>query len=201
MISTEPLDVLYLSKKLYKMAMVLILVGALNWLLVGLFKLNLVELIFGKGSLARGIYVLVGVAALSILFNRDTYLPFLGETVLPCSLLPDRVPPGATKELHITAPPGSKILYWAAEPQMESLKQINDWRAAYAKFENAGVTHADSNGYAILKVREPQPYVVPFKGRIEPHVHFRICGDNGMVGRIKTVFVADERVEGFSPFK
>lgn len=198
MSSTEPLDMLYLAKKAYKIAMVLILIGALNWLSIGLFQWNLVELIFGKGSLTRGIYIIVGLAALSILFNRDTYLPFLGETVLPCSLLPDRVPPGATKELHITAPPGSKILYWAAEPQMESLKYINDWRAAYGKFENAGVTHADSNGYAILKVREPQPYVVPFKGRIEPHVHFRICGDNGMVGRIKTVFVSDGHVEGFS---
>lgn len=196
--STEPLDTLYLSKKLYKIAMVLLIVGALNWLLVGFFKWNLVEGLFGKGLLARSVYVIVGLAALSIMFNRDTYLPFLGETVMPCSLLEDRVPPGATKELHVAAPPGSKILYWAAEPAMESLKHINDWRAAYTKFENAGVTHADSNGHAILKVRDPQPYVVPFKGRIEPHVHFRICGEGGMLGRIKTVFVSDERVEGFT---
>lgn len=191
-------DMLYIRKKMFKIAMILILIGALNWLLIGLFQFNIVEVLLGRGMIARAIYIIVGISALCIMFDRDTYLPFLGETVLPCSLLPDRVPPGASKEVHVTAPPGAKILYWAAEPAMENLKQINDWKIAYAKFENAGVTHADVNGYAILKVRSPQAYVVPWKGRLEPHVHFRICGDNGMMSRIKTVFLADGRVEGFS---
>lgn len=191
-------DLLYWKKKAFKIAIVLMIAGALNWLFIGLFGFNLVESIFGKGLIARVIYLLVGFSAVAVMFDRDTYLPFLGETVLPCSLLPDRVPPGATKEVHITARPGSKILYWAAEPAMENLKQINDWKIAYAKFDNAGVTRADDNGNAILKVRPPQAYVVPFKGRLEPHVHFRICGDNGMMSRIKTVFISDEHVEGFS---
>jgi hypothetical protein len=108
------------------------------------------------------------------------------------------VPPGATKELRVPAPPGSKILYWASEPAMEELKQIPTWQEAYNKFENAGVATTDSTGVAILKVRAPQAYTVPFKGRIEPHVHFRICDGSGMLGRIKTVFVSDGHVEGFS---
>jgi hypothetical protein len=132
------------------------------------------------------------------MFNRDTYLPFLGETVLPCTTIAERVPPGSTKELRVPAPPGSKVLYWAAEPAMEELKQIQDWQHAYNKFENAGVTTTDNTGIAILKVRDPQPYTVPFKGRIEPHVHFRICDGTGMLGRIKTVYVSDSHIEGFS---
>jgi uncharacterized protein len=191
-------DSLYYEKKVFKMAMVLILIGSLNWLLVGLFDFNLVQVIFGKGFIARSIYILVGLSALSILGNRDTYLPFLGETVLPCSAIPDRIPPGATKEIPVRVPPGAKVLYWAAEPAMERLKQIPDWRQAYSKFENAGVATADSTGVATLKVRDPQAYTVPFKGRLEPHIHFRICGDNGMLSRVKTVFVQDQRVEGFS---
>lgn len=181
----------------FKVAMVLILVGALNWLLIGATGLNAVESLLGK-TLSRFIYILVGIAAVSIMFNRDTYLPFLGETVLPCTTIPERAPPGATKELRVPAPPGSKILYWAAEPALEELKQIQDWQQAYQKYENAGVTTTDNTGVAILKVRNPQPYVVPFKGRIEPHVHFRICDGSGMLGRIKTVFVGDGHVEGFS---
>ena len=106
----------------------------------------------------------------------------------------------ASKEVRVTAAPGSKILYWASEPALESLTKINDWRHAYQKYENAGVTTADETGVAILKVRPPQPYVVPWKGRLEPHVHFRICGENGMLGRVKTVFVKDGRVEGFSAY-
>jgi protocatechuate 3,4-dioxygenase beta subunit len=81
---------------------------------------------------------------------------------------------------------------------MEELKQLQSWEQAYNKYENAGVTTTDSTGVAILKIRNPQPYIVPFKGRIEPHVHFRICDGSGMLGRIKTVFVSDEHVEGFS---
>jgi uncharacterized membrane protein YuzA (DUF378 family) len=185
------------DKILFKVAMVLVLVGALNWLGIGLLGVNMVEKAVGK-TLGRGIYVLVGVAAVSIMFNRDTYLPFLGETVLPCTTIPERVPPGATKEVHVPAPAGSKILYWAAEPAMEELKQIPDWQQAYNKYENAGVTTTDSTGIAILKVRNPQPYKVPMKGQLPPHVHFRICDGSGMLGRVKTVFVDDQRVEGFS---
>lgn len=180
--------------------MVFILIGSLNWLSIGVLGINGVESILGKTG-GRVIYVVVGLAALGIMFNRDTYLPFLGETVLPCTTIPERVPPGATKELRVPAPPGSKVLYWAAEPAMEDLKQIPDWQQAYTKFENAGVTTTDSTGIAVLKVRDPQAYSVPFKGRIEPHVHFRICDGSGMLGRIKTVFVSDSHVEGFSLHK
>lgn len=188
---------LYWQKMAFKIAMILVLVGSLNWLSCGVFNVNLVENLLGK-TLSRIVYVLVGLAAVSIMFNRDTYLPFLGDTVLPCTTIPERVPPGATKELRVPAPAGSKILYWAAEPALEELKQIPDWQQAYNKFENAGVTTTDSTGIAILKVRAPQPYTVPFKGRIEPHVHFRICDGSGMLGRIKTVYVSDGHVEGFS---
>lgn len=191
---------MYWQKIAFKVAMILVIVGALNWLSVGLFSANLVESIFGK-TLSRVLYILVGIAGLSMMFNRDTYLPFLGETVMPCTTIPERVPPGATKEIRVPAPPGSKVLYWAAEPAMEELKQLQSWEQAYNKYENAGVTTTDSTGIAILKVRNPQPYLVPFKGRLEPHVHFRICDGTGMLGRIKTVYVSDEHIEGFSSLK
>lgn len=180
--------------------MVLLIVGGLNWLLVGAFNWNLVKALLGQGTLARTIYVLVGLSALVMMFNRDTYLPFLGPTVLPCTSVPDRTPPGASKMVTVSAPPGSKILYWAAEPEMEALKQIQTWKEAYAGYENAGVTTADGNGQAVLKVRPPQAYTVPFKGRLEPHIHFRICESAGMLGRVKTVYLADGRVEGFSSY-
>ena len=48
-------------------ALILVLVGGLNWLLVGLFDFNLVTAIFGEGSLlARAVFILVGVSALYI---------------------------------------------------------------------------------------------------------------------------------------
>lgn len=45
-------------------AVILVIVGALNWGLVGLFKFNLVAAIFGTSILAAIVYVLVGLAGL-----------------------------------------------------------------------------------------------------------------------------------------
>lgn len=177
--------------------MIFVIVGAVNWGLVGGFKINLVERVLGKNTvLTRGIYILVGLSALAIAFNRDTYLPFLGESVFPCSVLPDQIPAGATRSVQINAEPGSKVVYWASEPS-DNDGELKDYKDAYRQYQNAGVATADSAGVAVLKVREPQSYTVPFKGQLEPHVHFRICGPTGFVGRIKTVYLADGRIEGF----
>lgn len=47
--------------------MILIVIGGLNWLLIGIFSFDLVAAIFGAMSiLSRIIYVLVGVAALYV---------------------------------------------------------------------------------------------------------------------------------------
>ena len=51
-------------KALNPIAMLLIIIGGLNWGLVGLFKFDLVASIFGELSfLSRVVYVLVGLAA------------------------------------------------------------------------------------------------------------------------------------------
>ena len=46
-------------------ALVLIIIGAINWGLIGLFSFNLVDTIFGTMSvLSRIIYTLVGISGL-----------------------------------------------------------------------------------------------------------------------------------------
>ena len=48
-----------------KIALILIIIGAINWGLIGIFKFNLVEMIFGDMTvLARIIYTLVGISGL-----------------------------------------------------------------------------------------------------------------------------------------
>ncbi len=57
-------------------ALVLLIVGALNWLLVGLASFDAVAWIFGAGSvLARIVYSLVGVAAVWMLIYLALFLP------------------------------------------------------------------------------------------------------------------------------
>ncbi len=46
-------------------ALTLVIIGAINWLLVGLFEFNLVDAIFGSLSiLTRILYIIVGIAGL-----------------------------------------------------------------------------------------------------------------------------------------
>lgn len=187
----------YVRKLLFKIAILLLIIGGLNWLFVGIFDVNLVSTIFGKGTLATIIYSLVGISALAIMFDRDTYLPFLGPMVAPCSVLQNREPPGATKEVKVIVTPNTKVLYWAAEPASDKLTAINSWKQAYLDYDNAGVATSNGEGVAILKVREPQSYKVPFKGQLQPHVHYRVCGEAGWMGKINTIFVNDNKVEGF----
>ena len=56
-------------------ALILMIVGALNWLLVGLFNFNLVTWIFGAGSVMSIIlYILVGLGGIwgiVMLFQRN----------------------------------------------------------------------------------------------------------------------------------
>lgn len=54
----------------HKLGWVLVLVGALNWGLVGAFNFNLVNVIFGSWSVVeRVIYVLVGLSAVAMLLK------------------------------------------------------------------------------------------------------------------------------------
>jgi len=50
------------------LALVLVVIGGINWGLVGFFDYNLVDTIFTKGSvIARVVYALVGLSALWVL--------------------------------------------------------------------------------------------------------------------------------------
>ena len=52
-------------KVLYYIALTRVIIGAINWLLIGLFTFDLVATIFGAMSvMSRIIYVLVGIAGL-----------------------------------------------------------------------------------------------------------------------------------------
>lgn len=62
-------------KTIDKIALVLIIIGAINWGLIGFFRFDLVAAIFGEMSiLSRIIYALVGISGLwgiKLLFNED----------------------------------------------------------------------------------------------------------------------------------
>lgn len=60
-------------KTVHIIAIILVIVGGLNWLLVGLFKWDIGALFGGQAAIiSRIIYVLVGLSALWELFTHKT---------------------------------------------------------------------------------------------------------------------------------
>ena len=81
------------ATSLAQIVLIVSIIGALNWGLVGFFNWNLVDAIFGAAS--RVVYALVGLAGLALLF----LLPKLrvitrGETGRRAEL------PGTRREVH-----------------------------------------------------------------------------------------------------
>jgi len=187
---------MYMQKKFHMLVIALVLVGGVNWLAVGVLGKDLVRLV-ASPKVARVVYVVVGLAALGLLFQRDIYLPFLGETLVPAAALAPTSPQGANDQVTITTKPGAKVLYWASEPNPSGGK-LQTWKEAYGDYENSGVAVADDRGKALLRFRgPPQAYTVPVHGRLDSHLHFRVAHD-GMLGRVQTYFLKDGRVQGFA---
>ena len=186
----------YIYKKIIS---IIVLIGAINWGLEG-FNLNLVRYItnnkFSKEfNIEKIIYIIVGLSglfAMKFVLKRDNMLPFLGETVYPCIPLQEKTPLNHDKSVTINVTPNSNIIYWAAD-NIETVSQENNiqdpWKIAYNNYNNSGVVKSDENGKAILKFRNPIAYTVPYKGLLKPHVHYRVCGNNGMLSRVETVDV------------
>lgn len=62
-------------KVIDNIALVLVIIGAIVWGLIGLFNFNLVEMLFGHMTIiSKIVYVLVGISglwAIKLLFDRD----------------------------------------------------------------------------------------------------------------------------------
>jgi uncharacterized membrane protein YuzA (DUF378 family) len=179
---------------IHMVCVILLLIGGLNWGLVGSFNLNLVKLInektFNSPLFENSIYILVGLCALYLGSNRNFYLPFLGDTVLaPSTLLRSEGRSDADIEVDVDAKGADLVMYWAAEPtgeeQQDGTKFAYD---AYDKFSNAGVVPV-INDKAKLKVKCPQQYWVKkwgVKSTLSKHVHYRLIYPNGWASEVMT---------------
>jgi len=187
------------NKWLYLIIIALVLVGGLNWLVIGTTGLDLIKNFLGR-RVASIIYIIVGVVTLLLVSRRDIYLPFLGQTLFPGEILTLKTPQGANESVKLKTRPGARIVYWAAEPEMYSDgKQLNYWDKAYTTYENSGVVKADDEGVAILRLRgPPQSYKIGYFITLKPHVHFRVEGANGFFGPVQTKYVDSGVIDKFA---
>lgn len=185
---------LYTEKYFQFITLGIIIFGGVILGLQGFFSFNLIQWIANKifpskvSIFERTIYIMIGISVLVHIFSRNYYLPFLGDSAYPCGSLVEKKPANADIEVIGWTEPNSTVLYWAAESNKNIVENPKE---AYYYNTNAGVTKSDPRGKTIFKVRKPASYYAGFR-RIQPHVHYRICRGNGMLGEIKTTYVEQE---------
>ena len=69
----------------YRLALILLIIGGINWGLVGIFELDMVAWLFGGSAslISRTVYILVAISAvwcISLLFRRDEELALNSST-------------------------------------------------------------------------------------------------------------------------
>lgn len=135
---------------------------------------------------ARLVSLVALVGAVYLGSNRDFYMPFLGPTIVPTSVLKLGTPSDATVAVSIDAPKNAThVIYWAATP---AAMPFDSPMAAYRGFNNAGVVEVAA-GRATLRVACPGTYKMGW-GRLLPrHLHYRYIFENGVLSAVKTASV------------
>jgi len=134
--------------------------------------------------------IFVIAAAIILMIKKDTFLPFLGLTVLPNTLIADeKIPKGANVSYTIDMndyEEGTVVIYWAAN---KTDKIIEDPIEAYKDYNNVGVCKV-KNGKADVRIFCPDKYKVKkiFNQLLERHFHYRIVfKDTGFLSPVMTV--------------
>jgi len=143
------------------------------------------------GPWTFGIFAAAAIAALVFLvFDRNSYLPFLGPTVAPIAALEPSYPANASVKIVVRPPPGAvRILYWAAEIDAAHPKP------AYGDVvANSGLASVSPCGRkAVLRVAPPGQYAVGWRGTVLPrHVHWRAVFPSGILGEVMTTPVVGD---------
>jgi hypothetical protein len=177
---------------------------AVNWvpkaLVLGYALLGATTAFFSVGKGKLGLYQIAalsaGVAAVLLIFQKDFWLPFLGDTVLPLDLIPVKdIKQEGGLTLQVDAPRHSKVIYWAAQSigNLDISTAIGP-KQAYGDYSNSGVVLADDNNKATINVHPPRGYTVekPLRGKmtLPRHIHYRVADPTGAwIGPVQTIFV------------
>jgi len=181
----------YLKTKLRMVLVAFVLLGAINWVfismgfnIIGNIKNVINQTLKINLPIDKIIYIIIGLSAVIIGSTRETWLPFLGTSLLPDSLIPIKVPPSSDRVITINTTPNTKIAYWASSSKKDKDDVIN----AYGDYLNSGVVISDSNGKAQLPIQTGNRYVVPSGRIIDRHIHYREVGlEWGLMSKVKTI--------------
>lgn len=148
--------------------------------------LKKIDSFFNNDYFSKLIYIIASISIILLSIKKETWLPFLGNTVLPAKLIPETTNVGDTT-IKIIVKPNTKVAYWSAFPSNENNVRVEK---AYGDYSNAGVCKSDKDGIAILTFNKGSGYIVPGGKYIKPHIHYReLTTDYAIIGPIKTIYL------------
>ena len=137
-------------------------------------------------NVSKLIYLLAGVSIILLSLKKHTLLPFLGDTVIPATLIPETKNTGDTS-IQIQVTPNTKVAYWSSLPSTNKTPPVD---IAYGDNSNSGVSKSDENGFVTLTFNKGTGYIVPSGKYIKPHVHYReLKTEYSMIGPDETIFL------------
>jgi len=132
------------------------------------------------------VYFLTAISIIFLASKKHTWLPFLGQTVLPSKLINETNNMGDTS-IKIQVTPNTKVAFWSSLPSKDHNIMVDK---AYSDYSNSGVVRSDNNGFAVLTFNKGTGYVVPNGRFIKPHIHYReLTEDSAMIGPVKTIYL------------
>jgi uncharacterized membrane protein YuzA (DUF378 family) len=184
----------YLDKYVFMYANMFVLFAAIN---TALYKMNpsfnILSKVIKDRTFRRIFYILVGLLAVYLILKRETFLPFLGESVVPTSVFKNHNnnmnsedPNRKMINLTITAPNAEKIIWWAASEDQHTIAKNPD--EAYKEYQNSGVSTVSTDGTVKIVFPCPTQYKIPSGRTLKKHLHYRET-HGGMLGEVKTIFL------------
>ena len=166
---------------------VLVFIVASNAVLsgFGFNAFNKIDSFIGH-NVSKLIYLVAGISIIFLATKKHTWLPFLGNTVIPATLIPETKNIGDTT-IKIKVNPNTKVAYWSTLPSSDEKPSV---KKAYGDYTNAGVSKSNNDGFATLTFNKGTGYIVPSGKFIKPHIHYReLNKEYGMIGPVKTIFL------------
>lgn len=141
----------------------LLIIGGINYLFLSFTDKSPIMI--------KIVFMLIGLSALYFLFDRDYYLPFLGECAIPIGI---QKPIENLKQIKLSGlPVNTNIIYWGAKPSSQIIENPLE---AYKDYSNSNIGKTDDNGDIIIELECPSEYTVPkfgFKRKLKRHIHYR----------------------------
>jgi len=172
------------------LAKLFIIIGSINYLSSVLLNTSFNNYL--PKTIVPILIMIIGLSGLYVGFNRDYYLPFLGECAIPIKDINPLQKSDKTQTYKLTGlPNNTKVIYWAAEPSDVS---IPDPFKAYGNYKNSGSDITNDSGELEINLETPGEYSVSkfgFPKRIKRHLHFRyeLPKYRGMYSRVKTMYL------------